>query len=125
MGHERLFRSGARLLDLWIPPTSSAPNSDHYALDGEELAGEDQKNVHEILVEKVSMLMLLCLQTTMLYFKNAFIQLACRFPHTICARFTASFYLLPKIHLSVQISLQMKLIKLSEAFTSQRCSCPR
>lgn len=41
MGHERLFCSGARPLDLWIPPTSSAPESDHYALDGGEMAGGD------------------------------------------------------------------------------------
>lgn len=119
MGHQRLFFSGARLPDLWIPPTPS----DHYALDGED--GGDQKNGHKMLMKKVSMSMLLCLWKTSVYFKNAFILLACRFQHTIQAKCTASFYLLPKIHLPVQTSLQMKLIKLSEAFTSQRCSCPR
>lgn len=43
MGHERLFCSGARPLDLWIPPTSSADESDHYALDGGVMAGGGPK----------------------------------------------------------------------------------
>lgn len=43
MGHERLFCSGARRLNLWIPPTSSADESHHYALDGRVMAGGDPK----------------------------------------------------------------------------------
>lgn len=52
MGHERLFCSGARPLNLWIPPTSSAPESDHYTLDGRDVAGGEGKNGHKMLVEK-------------------------------------------------------------------------
>lgn len=68
MGHERQFCSGARPLDLWIPPTSSAPESDHYALDGGDMAGGDRKIGRKMLVKKLSMLMLLCLWKTSLYF---------------------------------------------------------
>lgn len=52
MGHERLFCSAARPLDLWIPPTSSAPESDHYALDGGDMTGGTKKLVHKMLVKK-------------------------------------------------------------------------
>lgn len=80
MGHERLFCSGARPLDLWIPPTSSAPESDHYALDGGDMAGGDWKNALKMLVEKVSMLMLLCLWKTSLYFKKCFYSVSLQVP---------------------------------------------
>lgn len=54
MGHERLFCSSASPLDLWIPPTSSADESDHYALDGGVMA-LGTKNGQKMVMGKVGL----------------------------------------------------------------------
>lgn len=85
---------------------------------------EGTQNGQKMLMGKVGTLMLPCLLKNSFGFRNAFIQVVDRF-QPIGVKFTSSFCLLPKIHLSVRTSLQMKLIKLSEAFTSQQLQLPQ